>query len=106
MNESSGPSSFSSSVTSMGFARVPRRTVVVLVAARVGVFARVRRAGLVSLVVASSGWDEVADESVAWRVRRAARVGAGFSALSASSSSLGSSTTVGFVVLPLVGRGI
>ena len=69
-----------SSATSMGFARVPRRVVLgALLAvvdappAGVGVFARVRRVGLVS---ASSVFVvDAIDESVAVRVRRVERVG-------------------------------
>ena len=56
--ESRGSSSFSSSVTSNGLARVPRRTTVVFVvdapAAGVGVLARVLRVGFASAVAASS----------------------------------------------------
>ena len=79
--ESSGSSLSAPSATSIGFARVPRRVVlgarlaVVVVdapPAGVGVFARVRRAGLAS---ASSVLPaDVADESVAVRVRRVERV--------------------------------
>ena len=70
--ESRGSSS-SSSLTSIGFVRVPRRAVPALVvAAGVGVFARVLRVG--GLVSASSVL-EVAEESVAVRVRRPARAG-------------------------------